>query len=233
MVVTAQHLASEVGVDILKPGRQRRRCGGGGRLRAGGRLPCCRQYRRRRLHDHPLRRRPRDLPQFPRDGAAGGDRDHVSRCRRATSCPGASLDGYLAVGVPGSVARPRDGARAIRHDAARRASWRRRSSSPRTASSSTQADVDILADQRRRASRATRPPPRSSSSPTASRCATGDRLVQTDLAATLARDRQGRPGRLLQGRRSPTRSSRRARPRAAFSPKADFARLHASASRRR
>ena len=39
MVASAQRLASEVGVDGAEKGRQRRRCGGGGRLRAGGGLP--------------------------------------------------------------------------------------------------------------------------------------------------------------------------------------------------
>ena len=68
MVVTAQRLASEVGAEVLR-GRQRGRCGGGGRLCARRRPSLLRQYRRRRLRDAAHRRRQGHLLQLPRKGA--------------------------------------------------------------------------------------------------------------------------------------------------------------------
>ena len=59
--------------------RQRRRCGGRGRLCARGHLSDGGQPRRRRVHDHPARRRDDDLPRLPRAGAGGGDQGHVPR----------------------------------------------------------------------------------------------------------------------------------------------------------
>ncbi|OWK23855.1 hypothetical protein AJ87_27765 [Rhizobium yanglingense] len=63
MVVTAQHLATDVGVEILKNGAMpwMRQCG---RLRVGSRLSDGGQYRRRRLHDDPAEGRQDDLPRF-------------------------------------------------------------------------------------------------------------------------------------------------------------------------
>ena len=102
MVVTAHHLATDVGLEVLKKGGnavdaavavgyalavvypKAGNIGGGGfmTIRFATAL---------------------DLPRFPRARAAGGDQDHVSR-QGGNPVKGASLDGYLAVGVPGSVA---------------------------------------------------------------------------------------------------------------------------------
>ncbi len=60
-------------------GRQCRRRGGGGRLRAGRDQPLLRQHRRGRLHDPAPGRRPRPLHQFPREGAGRRLGQHVPR----------------------------------------------------------------------------------------------------------------------------------------------------------
>ena len=79
MVVSAQHLASAVGASILRR-RQRGRRGGRGRLRARRHASLLRESRRRRIHDHSSCRGQRCIHQFSREGPAGGDTGHVSRC---------------------------------------------------------------------------------------------------------------------------------------------------------
>ncbi len=84
-------------------GRQRGGCGGRRRLRAGRDLSDGRQSRRRRLHDHPSQGRPLDLHRFSRARAGRATRD-MYLDKDGNPVEGLSTDGYLAVGVPGSVA---------------------------------------------------------------------------------------------------------------------------------
>ena len=141
--------------------RQRGRCGGRGRLCARGGLSGGRQPRRRRLHDDPARRRPQDLPRFPREGAARRDRQHVPRQGRQRH-QGPHHQG------PSRRRRARHGvgpgirAREVRHDEARR---------PDRAGDPTRRRRLRARAGRRRHARASRPrisrtirrPPRSSS----------------------------------------------------------------------
>ena len=85
--------------------------------------------------------------------------------------------------------------------------------------------------RRRRISPGSRMSPRSSSR-TASRCKAGDRLVQTDLAATLQAIADGGRGRLLQGR---DRGGRRRGERSQWRhpDQAGFRRLHGARDARR
>ena len=120
MVVTAQHLATEVGVDVLKQGGNAVDAAvavgyalavvypAAGNLGGGG------------FMTHSARRRPQDLPRLPREGAARRDRRHVPRRRRQRRSKGSSTSGHLAVGVPGTVSGLETGAREVRHDEARR-----------------------------------------------------------------------------------------------------------------
>ena len=103
MVVTSQHLASEVGVQISAAGRQRGRCGGGGGLCAGGDQSVLRQYRRRGICHAASGRWPRPVHQLPRKGAAVPPRKPCISMPQGEVVPDLSLKGYLAVGVPGSV----------------------------------------------------------------------------------------------------------------------------------
>ncbi len=84
-------------------GRQRGGCRGRRRLRARRHLSDRRQSRRRRLHDDPPQGRALNLHRFSRARARTVDPRHVSR-RDGNPVEGLSTDGYLAVGVPGSVA---------------------------------------------------------------------------------------------------------------------------------
>ena len=83
MVVTQEAAASRVGLDILERGRQRRRCGGRGRLRARRHAAARRQPRRGRLHADPSRRpRPDDRHRLSRIRARRDDQGRVSRRQR-------------------------------------------------------------------------------------------------------------------------------------------------------
>ena len=97
--------ASRVGLDILQARRQRRRCGGRGRLRARGDAAARRQHRRRRLHADPSRR-----STIRRSRSTIARRRPRRRPRTYSSTPTArpirssrALAGS-AVGVPGTVA---------------------------------------------------------------------------------------------------------------------------------
>ena len=195
---------------MLKERRQRHRCGGRGRLRAGGGLSGGGQSRRRRLHDDPARRRPQDLPRLPREGAARRHGRHVPRPATATSIKGLSTTGHLAVGVPGTVVGPRTGAREVRHDEARRADRAGHRATPSRASCWSRAT-------------STCSPPRTEDfrkDPASAAIflnqgqpfAVGQRLVQNDLGRTLRRDRRAAAPTASTRARSARRSSPRARP---------------------
>jgi len=97
MVVTSQHLASEVRCSHFAPRRKRRIDA----AVAVGLRPCrhsslLRQSRRRGLHDDPLAGRSDTFYQFSRAGAAGARRGHVSGRARAIRLFDKSLEGYLA-----------------------------------------------------------------------------------------------------------------------------------------
>ena len=119
MVVTAQHLATKVGVDVLKRGGNAVDAAVAVGYALAVVYPGGRQPRRRRLHDHPARRRPQDLPRLPREGAARRDAPTCTSTTPATSSRARAPTGHLAVGVPGTVAGPRIRAREVRHDEAR------------------------------------------------------------------------------------------------------------------
>ena len=121
----------EVGVDVLKRRRQRHRCRGRRRLRAGGRLSRGGQPRRRRLHDDAARRRPQDLPRLPREGAARRDAPTCTSTRTATSITG----------------RPR----AATSPSACRAPWRASSSRCAKYGTMKRAEADRAGDRARRA----------------------------------------------------------------------------------
>ena len=168
--------------------RQRGRCRGRGRLCAGRDLSARRQYRRRRLHGDPSRRRATRTsrstiarPRRPRPRATCSSTPTASPIRRSRAIPA------LGIGVPGTVAGP--GAGAARNTA--RASSR----SPQLiapaialARDGFAVDDDIADSLPRVAARgwrAGRRRRRSFSSADGTPLARGDRLVQTDLAATL------------------------------------------------
>ena len=192
MVVTAQHLATQVGVDVLKRRRQRGRRRRRGGLRAGGGLSGGGQSRRRRLHDDPARRWSQDVPRLPREGAAGGDARHVSRRATATSIADLSTRGHLAVAVPGTVsgleyAREKYGTM-------------QRAALDRARDLAGRARLRARSGRRRHAARGHRRLPqgprhrRRSSSTTAQPFAAGETLVQKDLARHAAQhQRNGAP----------------------------------------
>ena len=120
MVVTAQHLASEVGVDMLKEGGNAVDAAVAVGYALAVVYPCCGNIGGGGFMTDPPRRRPDDLPRLSREGAAARRPGRCISTTTATSVKGLSLGGYLAVGVPGTVAGPGDGAREIRHHDARR-----------------------------------------------------------------------------------------------------------------
>ena len=85
MVVAQEAQAARIGIDDpASQRRQRGRCRGRDRLRAGGDLSARGQYRRRRLHgDPPCRRPPRYRDRLPRDRAGRDHARHLSRATRA------------------------------------------------------------------------------------------------------------------------------------------------------
>ena len=106
MVVAQEARAARIGVEILRPGRQRGRCRGRDRLCAGGDLSARRQYRRRRLHgDPPRARRNVDTAIDYRETApAATTRDiFLDEQRRGRSAASRATPA-LAIGVPGTVA---------------------------------------------------------------------------------------------------------------------------------
>ena len=167
------------------PRRQRDRRGGGDWLRRGGHQPVLRQSRRRRVPGRPSRQdRPRRLYRFPRDRAGGGDQDDVSRRRRRSRSKGrASTAGApsprraRSLGLDAALTDlrrdgPRDG-----HGAGDRAGARRlRPRRAPTPTSSTPSRCAFTAIPE--AAKIFLRPDGSTLQP-------GDRLVQTDLAATL------------------------------------------------
>ena len=104
-------------------------------------------------------------------------------------------DGILSVSVPAAVGGRRAGGEDVRHQAARANCWRRPSSSPSAASPSPNRSPARSAAAARRC----RHPPRRSGSAATRRSGFGDRVVQKDLAATLARDRRQGQRRVLSG----------------------------------
>ena len=153
-----------------------------------------------------------DLPRFPRARAAGRDQDHVSRRPRQRR-PGRQHR-RLSRGRRAGLGRwARDGARAVRHAAARQSSWRRRSRS--------REDGFTLLDGRRRAPRRRAPTswrkdPAAAAiflKPAASPTRPGDRLVQTDLAGdACARSRRTAADAFYKGADRRRDRRRRARP---------------------
>jgi len=102
MVVTAQHLATHVGVDILKARRQcDRRCRRG-RICPGSGLSGRRQFGRRRLHDDPLADGRKTFLDF-REKAPGAARRDMYLDKDGNVIKGLTTLGWLAVGVPGTV----------------------------------------------------------------------------------------------------------------------------------
>ena len=207
----AQHLATEVGVDVLQGRRQRGRRRGRGRLRAGGRLPGGRQPRRRRLHDassSPTAARPSSISarrrRWPRPPTC-------TSTPTATSSRASSTNGHLAVGVPGTVSGPGARAREVRHDEARRADRAGDRAAPSSGFVLDQGDVDMFAT----ATEDFRKDPATAAiflNKRRARSPVGQRLVQKDLGADAAAD-QRRTARTASTRaRSARRSSPRARP---------------------
>ena len=192
MVVTAQHLATEVGVDVLQARRQRGRRRGRGRLRAGGGLPGRRQSRRRRLHDassSPTAARPSSISarrrRSPRprdmyldaDGNVDQGREHRAAISRS-ACPARSSGLETALAKYGTMKRAdadRAGDRAA----------------PSEGFVLDQGDADMLAtatDAFKADPATARDLPATDGEPYSA----GDRLVQKDLAATLRADRARR-----------------------------------------
>ncbi len=120
MVVTAQHLATRVGVDVLKRGGNAVDAAVAVGYALAVRLPRRRQPRRRRLHDDPARRRPQDLHRLSRDRAARRNGRHVSR-REWQRHPRSQHPRPSRGRRAGHGLGPRIRAREVRHDAARRA----------------------------------------------------------------------------------------------------------------
>ena len=118
MVVTAQHLATEVGVDILKRGGNAIDAAVAVGYALAVVYPCRRQSRRRRLHDDPARRWPQDVHRLSRDGAARSDGGHVSRCARQRD-PGSQHPRPSRGRRAGHGLGARVRAREVRHVAAR------------------------------------------------------------------------------------------------------------------
>ena len=84
--------------------RQRSRCRRRRRLRARGHISRGRQSRRRRVHDRPLPRRPHRLHRLSRDCAGARPPRTMYQDANGNPVPERSRRGYLAVGVPGTVA---------------------------------------------------------------------------------------------------------------------------------
>ena len=222
MVASAQRLASEVGVDVLKKGGNAVDAAvavgyalavvypAAGNLGGGGFMTIS------------PRRRPQDLHRLPRKGAAAATRDMYLDAD-GKIVKGCRTRGYLAVAVPGTVGgleyarekygthaarrsdRPGDRARRERLHARRTATcscWRWRRSELRKYPTSA---AIFLNDGKP--------------------YAVGDRLVQKDLARDAAGDRREGRGRLLQGRgRRGDRLGDRSRA-AASSPQDDLDRI--------
>ena len=178
-----------------------------------------RQHRRRRLHDHPLRRR-RAPPSSI--SASGRRRRRPRTCistTPATSCPAPAPTAILAVGVPGLGRGLRARPREVRLEDARQELI-----APAIALARDGFALDRrrrrLAGQRRPSSSAAIPRPTAIFvKPDGAPFAAGDTLVQADLAATLTAISEKGARRLLHRSGRPRRSSRRARRRAAFSPR--------------
>ena len=94
----------EIGADILRQGGNAIDAAVGGRLRRGGDQSLLRQPRRRRIPRRPSRGdQPRHIHRLPRDRAGGGDARRCISTRPAQPIKGASLDGWRAVATPGTV----------------------------------------------------------------------------------------------------------------------------------
>ena len=196
-------------------GRQRGRRRGRDRLRARGHLSERRQYRRRRLHGDPSRRRAtKTIAIDYRETAPAATTRDIFLDDEGEADPAKSRDSGLAIGVPGTVA-----GLALAHE--------KYGSGKFTLAQLIAPAIALARDGipgrrrsrrfarpvRRRGSRAGRRRRRSFCKPTAAARAEATRLVQTDLAAIARGDRARRPARLLRRRRSPRRSSPRcARP---------------------
>ena len=181
--------------------RQCGRCGGRGRLCARGHLPEAGNlggggFMTVRFHDGRT-----TFIDFRETAPRRGDRDHVPR-RERQSGPGRSRRGYLAVGVPGTVAGLELARDEVRHAAARGADGRRRSGWRATASCSTRAMPTCSPTPPTNSAR-TRRAPRSSST-TASR---GSRASGWSRPTSRARCRRSRRA----GRRHSTRARSRAK----------------------
>ena len=79
MVVSAQHLATMVGVDVLKRGGNAVDAAVSVGYALAVVYPAAGNLGGGRIHDHPACRWPQDVPGFPRDGAQGRHRQHVPR----------------------------------------------------------------------------------------------------------------------------------------------------------
>ena len=185
MVATSQHLATKVGVDILKQGGNAVDAAVAVGYALGVVLPAAGNIGGGGFMTIQLADGRSDVHRLPRNRSARGDRRTCTSTATATSCAARSTKGYLAAAVPGNVAgfelalakygtmkRAAVMAPAIRLAKERvRADARRR-----------RPDRD-----RRRAICARTRRPRRSSCATASPMRAGQRLVQKDLARTLER----------------------------------------------
>ena len=130
MVVTAQRLATEVGLDVLKAGGNAVDAAVAVGYALAVTYPDRRQSRRRRLHDDPARGRGDDVPRLSRARPSRRDPGHVSR--RGGRAGAGREHRRMARGWRAGLGRgARGGARGLRHAPARGADRARDPARPR------------------------------------------------------------------------------------------------------
>ena len=126
MVVCVSPEAANVGVAVLKQGRQCRRCCRRRRFCDGGDLPGRGQHWRRRLHARLPAGQGADCFRVSRNGAGGGRQEHIRENNRLARSQGGRCSGYRA--------RPGTGPQEVRQTAlegsarCRPCNWRKRAS---------------------------------------------------------------------------------------------------------